>query len=168
MLSELKKIKNTIEDRCDGFLFRDPCDREKREPIVCTPHNAMAFFYAIAGFSGGLLPYNTVSNWIFMGFFFFWTGANANLVMSHAVSVFGPRDYPRIWGRMAPILNLMRVLSPMVLSVFLANAATAVVGYRHAYAFFGCASIVALILIFFADQHIFKKPGEAPTGAAKV
>jgi sugar phosphate permease len=127
----------------------------------------MAIFYAIAGFAGGLMPYNTVTNWIFMGFFFFWTGANANLVMSHAVSTFGPRDYPRLWGRMAPILNLMRVCSPMVLSLFLANAAAAVAGYRNAYAFFGCASVVALILIFLTDEHVFKKPGQTPTGATK-
>lgn len=128
----------------------------------------MAIFYALAGFAGGLLPYNTVSNWIFMGFFFFWTGANANLVMSHAVSAFGPRDYPRLWGFMAPILNLMRVCSPMVLSVFLAKAATTVIGYRNAYTFFACASVLALILIFFTDQHVFKKPGETPTGATKA
>lgn len=128
----------------------------------------MAFFYVLSGIAGGLLPYNTVTNWIFMGFFFFWTGANANLVMSHAVSTFGPRDYPRLWGRMAPILNLMRICAPMVLSVFLAKAATTVLGYRYAYTFFAAAALVALILIFFTDQHVFKKPGEAPTGVTKV
>jgi sugar phosphate permease len=128
----------------------------------------MAIFYAIAGFAGGLMPYNAVTNWIFVGLFFFWTGANANLVMSHAVSAFGPRDYPRIWGRMAPILNLMRVIAPMVLSVFLAGAVTAAAGYRNAYTFFAFASVLAAILIFFSDQCVFKKPGEAPTGTSKT
>jgi MFS family permease len=128
----------------------------------------MAIFYAIAGFAGGLMPFNTVTNWIFMGTFFFWTGANANLVMSHASSTFGPRDYPMLWGRMAPIFTLMRIFAPMVLSLFLVKAATAVVGYRNSYTFFGCAAIFALIFIFFTDQHVFKKPGEAPTGVTKT
>jgi len=129
---------------------------------------AMAVFYVIAGFAGGLMPFNTVTNWIFMASFFFWTGANANLVMSHAASTFGPRDYPRLWGRMAPIYTLMRIFSPMVLSIFLTYSASSLIGYRNSYTFFGCAAILALILIFFTDQNVFKKSGEAPTGATKV
>ncbi len=63
MLSELKKIKNTIEERCDGFLFRDPCDREKREPVVCTPHNAMAFFYAMSNYPELRAKSNKYKEW---------------------------------------------------------------------------------------------------------
>lgn len=129
---------------------------------------AMAFFYAIAGFAGGLMPFNTVTNWIFMGSFFFWTGANANLVMSHAGSTFGARDYPKLWGRMAPLYSVMRNLAPLVLSICLSSAATTLVGYRHTYAVFGFGAVLAFILIFFTDQNVFKKPGEAPTGTTKA
>lgn len=124
---------------------------------------AMAAFYAVAGLVGGLAPYNTVTNWIFVGFFFFWTGANSNLAMSHAASCFGPRDYPKIWGRMAFIVNLMRICGPLMLSMSL----TYTQGYQGAYTVFGALSIVAIILIFMSDNHIIKEPGKAPTGAVK-
>lgn len=127
----------------------------------------MAIFYVIAGVAGGLLPFNTFTNWIFMGSFFFWTGANANLVMSHAGTTYGPRDYAKVWGRMAPLYTIIRVFAPMVLSICLARAATTLIGYRTAYTVFGIAALVAVILIYFSDEKVIKEPGKAPTARTK-
>ncbi len=117
----------------------------------------MAAFYIIAGVFGGFVPYNSVSNWVFLCSFFFWTGAMANLPMSHAISVFGPRDYPGLWARMMPIMALVRITSPLVLAYSL----TAVGTYRGAYGFFGIMAIIALVLIYFTNSRIDKKPGKA-------
>lgn len=121
----------------------------------------------IAGIVGGLLPFNTLTNWIFMGSFFFWAGANANLVMSHAGTTYGARDYAKIWGRMAPLYTVIRVFAPMILPICLAKATTTLIGYRTAYTVFGIAAFVAVILIFFSDEKVIKEPGKAPTARTK-
>ena len=127
----------------------------------------MAAFYVISCVFGGLMPYNSFTNWVFMGLFFFWSGANANLVMSHAISCFGPRDYPVLWGYMSPIMHIFRVAAPLVLSLFLSIASTSLIGYRTSYTVFAGASLVALVLIFFSNQNMIKKPGEPATAYTK-
>ena len=123
----------------------------------------MAAFYAVAGLCAGFLPYNKITNYAFIFIFFWWTGANANLAMSHVGSVFGPRDYPHVYGRLQFLINLLRVTAPFVLSFALAQFGT----YRWAYKVFCVLSIVAFIMLLVADNRIDKKPGEAPTAAYK-
>lgn len=48
MFQELDNIRNVIEDKCNKYLFRDPCDKTRQMPVVCTPHNTMAYFYALS------------------------------------------------------------------------------------------------------------------------
>ena len=139
----------------------------------------MAICYAIACLCAGgffnLIPYNSVMNWIFIVLFFFWTGANANLGMSHAVSVFGPRDYPHVWGRMAFIVNLLRVTAALVLSWGIANFAVTTAagtvnngpGYRAGYSVFFILAIVAIVCLFISDNRVDKKPGEPVTARYK-
>lgn len=123
----------------------------------------MAACYVICLFCGSCLPFNTVTNWLFAGLLFFWAGAISNLPMSHAASVFGPRDYPAIWGRMQPIMALIRVSNAIVLSFFLSTFGT----HRSAYVFFMVMAAVSLVLMLVSDSHIVKKPGEKPTEAYK-
>ena len=123
----------------------------------------MAFFYIIAAACAGFLPYNTVTNYIFIFLFFWWTGANANLAMSHVASVFGPRDYPHVYGRLQFLINALRVTAPLVLSFALARFGT----YRVAYTVFCVLSVIAFILLFLSDNRIDKEPGKAPTAAYK-
>ena len=139
----------------------------------------MAICYAIAClFAGGLfglIPYSTVTNYIFIFLFFFWTGANANLGMSHAASVFGPRDYPHVWGRMAFIVNLLRVTAALVLSWGISNFAVTTAagtvnngpGYRAGYSVFFILCLVAIVCLFISDSRVDKKPGEKVTARYK-
>lgn len=48
MVKELEHIERVIEAECEDVLFIDPCDTTKADPVVCAPHNAMAYFYAIS------------------------------------------------------------------------------------------------------------------------
>lgn len=123
----------------------------------------MAAFYVIAAACAGFMPYNKVTNYIFIFVFFWWTGANANLGMSHVASVFGPRDYPHVYGRLQFLINALRVTAPLVLSFALAQFGT----YRVAYSVFCVLSVIALILLFISDNRIDKEPGKAPTAAYK-
>ena len=123
----------------------------------------MGIGYIISGVCGGFLPYNPVTNFLFVFLFFFMTGSNANMVMSHCMSAFGPRDYPRIWGRMAVFMQLFTVTAPIILSTSLRLTNS----YRGGYAAFAVASLVGTILIFFAASRIDKEPGKAPTGQHK-
>lgn len=118
----------------------------------------MAGGYIISGLCGGVLPYNQVTNVIFVFMFFFMTGSNANLVMSHVMSLYGPRDYPAIWGKCAVIMQIFTVTAPLVLSTSL----KATGGYRAAYAAFMVVAIVAFILIFLSSNRIDKEPGQKP------
>lgn len=120
---------------------------------------AMAACYVIALFFGAILPFNPITKWVFIGLIFFWAGAISNLPMSHACSVFGPRDYPALWGRMQPIIALIRVSNAIILSFFLASFGT----HRSAYTFFMVMCVVAMILMFITDSQIIKQPGEKPT-----
>ena len=117
----------------------------------------MAGGYIISAFCGGVLPYNTVTNVIFVFLFFFMTGSNANMVMSHCMSLFGPRDYPRIWGRMAVFMQIFTVTAPLILSTSLSRTGS----YRGGYCAFMVASIIAFALIFVAANRIDKEPGQA-------
>ena len=119
----------------------------------------MAACYVVALFFGAILPFNPVTKWIFIGLVFFWAGAISNLPMSHACSVFGPRDYPALWGRMQPIMALIRVSNAIILSFFLAHFGT----HRSAYTFFMAMCVVAMILMFITDSQIIKQPNEKPT-----
>lgn len=118
----------------------------------------MAGGYIISGLCGGVLPYNTVTNVIFVFMFFFMTGSNANLVMSHVMSLYGPRDYPAIWGKCAVIMQIFTVTAPLVLATSLRLTE----GYRSAYAAFMVASIIGFILIFLSSNRIDKEPGQKP------
>ena len=143
-----------------GSIFSGWLDQKigaRRSGIV------LAIFFAIGTFFGGFAPYNSVTNWLFFGFSIFWGGAISNLPQSHACSCFGFRDYPALWARMNPIMALIRVLSSSVLAFALANLN----GYRSAYQIFMVCAIAAGIMLFFSDNQVFKKPGEAPTGALK-
>ncbi len=123
----------------------------------------MAGGYIISGLCGGVLPFNTVTNLIFVFLFFFMTGSNANMVMSHIMSLFGPRDYPVIWGKSAVALQIFTVTAPLILSTSLKSSGS----YRGAYAAFMVASIIAFVLIFFAANRIDKEPGQKPTASYK-
>ncbi|MCD8332030.1 MAG: MFS transporter [Oscillospiraceae bacterium] len=123
----------------------------------------MAGGYIISALCGGVLPFNTVTNIIFVFLFFFMTGSNANMVMSHIMSLFGPRDYPSIWGRSAVALQIFTVTAPLILSQSLKTTGS----YRGAYAAFMVASIIAFVLIFFAANRIDKEPGQKPTACYK-
>ncbi len=123
----------------------------------------MAACYVICLFCGSCLPYNSVTNWIFVGLLFFWAGAISNLPMSHACSVFGPRDYPVLWGRMQPMMALIRVSNAIVLSFFLTQFGT----HRSAYMFFMFLAAVAFVLMLISDSQIVKEPGQKPTAAYK-
>lgn len=138
----------------------------------------MAICYAIACFCAGglfnLIPYNDVMNYIFVFLFFFWTGANANLGMSHAVSVFGPRDYPHVWGRLAFIVNLLRVTAALVLSWGITNFAVVTPGgvnngpgFRAGYSVFFILCIIAIVCLIISDNRVDKLPGEKPTARYK-
>ena len=118
----------------------------------------MAGGYIISGLCGGVLPYNQVTNVIFVFLFFFMTGSNANLVMSHVMSLYGPRDYPAIWGKCAVIMQIFTVTAPLVLSTSLRLTE----GYRAAYAAFMVCAIVATVLIFLSSNRIDKEPGQKP------
>lgn len=124
----------------------------------------MGVGYIISGVCGGFLPYNSVTNVIFVFMFFFMTGSNANMVMSHVMSLYGPRDYPVIWGRSAVIMQIFTVTAPIILSTSLRLTN----GYRSAYAAFAIASLVGTILIFFSASRIDKEPGEKPTAQYKA
>lgn len=124
----------------------------------------MGVGYIISGVCGGFLPYNSVTNVIFVFMFFFMTGSNANMVMSHVMSLYGPRDYPVIWGRSAVIMQIFTVTAPIILSTSLRLTN----GHRSAYAAFAIASLVGTILIFFAASRIDKEPGEKPTAQYKA
>lgn len=124
----------------------------------------MSGFYVLAALCGGFLPYNVVTNWIFILVFFWWTGATGNLPMSHAASCFGPRDYAHVYGRMAFIINVLRVTSPLILSIGLRYFS----GFRFAYKIYCIASLCALIMLFFSDNRVDKEPGKKPTAAYKV
>ncbi len=123
----------------------------------------MGIGYVISGLCGGFLPYNPVTNFIFVFMFFFMTGSNANMVMSHCMSAFGPRDYPRIWGRMAVFMQLFTVTAPIILATSLRMTDS----YRGGYAAFCIASLIGTILIYFAASRIDKEPGQAPTAQYK-
>lgn len=123
----------------------------------------MAGGYIISGLCGGVLPYNTVTNVIFVFMFFFMTGSNANLVMSHVMSLFGPRDYPVIWGRTAVLMQIFTVTAPIILSTSLKMTD----GYRGAYCAFFVASIIGFVLIFLAANRIDKEPGQKPAAQYK-
>lgn len=123
----------------------------------------MAGGYIISGLCGGILPFNTVTNVIFVFMFFFMTGSNANLVMSHVMSLYGPRDYPAIWGKSAVVMQIFTVTAPLVLSTSLKYTES----YRGAYTAFMVAAIVAFILIFLSANRIDKEPGQKPTAEYK-
>lgn len=123
----------------------------------------MAGGYIISTLCGGLLPFNQVTNIIFVFMFFFMTGSNANLVMSHAMSFFGPRDYGHIYGRMAVLLQLGTVTAPLVL----ANSLRISGNYRLGYAAFFVASCIGFILIFIAANRADKEPGQPATAYYK-
>lgn len=118
----------------------------------------MAIGYIISGLCGGVLPYNQVTNVIFVFLFFFMTGSNANLVMSHVMSLYGPRDYPAIWGKCAVIMQIFTVTAPLILSTSLRLTE----GYRAAYTAFMVCAIVATVLIFLSSNRIDKEPGQKP------
>lgn len=124
----------------------------------------MSAFYVVASICGGFLPYNKVTNFIFILFFFWWTGATGNLPMSHANSTFGARDYAHVYGRMAFIINILRVTAPIILSVALNHFG----GYRFAYKVFCVCSAAALVMLWFSDNRVDKEPGQAPTASYKV
>ena len=123
----------------------------------------MGIGYIISGFCGGVLPYNPVTNFIFVFLFFFMTGSNANMVMSHVMSLYGPRDYPAIWGKSAVIMQIFTVTAPIILSTSLKLTG----GYRAGYTAFMVASIIGTILIFLAASRIDKEPGQKPTAQYK-
>ncbi|MCC8121056.1 MAG: MFS transporter [Oscillospiraceae bacterium] len=124
---------------------------------------ALGVCFAISTFCGGFLPFNTVTNWLFYAIATFWGGAISNLPQSHACSVFGSRDYPALWARMNPIMALIRVLNSSILAFALANLS----GYRSAYQIFMFCAIAAVVMLFFSDCQVIKKPGEKPTGIIK-
>jgi hypothetical protein len=95
--------------------------------------------------------------------FFFMTGSNANMVMSHIMSLYGPRDYPVIWGRSAVIMQIFTVTAPLILSTSLKYTDS----YRAGYAAFAVASLIGTILIFLAASRIDKEPGQKPTAYYK-
>lgn len=123
----------------------------------------MGVGYIISGLCGGILPYNQVTNFIFVFLFFFMTGSNANMVMSHIMSLYGPRDYPVIWGRSAVIMQIFTVTAPLILSTSLKLTES----YRGGYAAFAVASLIGTILIFLAASRIDKEPGQKPTAYYK-
>lgn len=131
----------------------------KTKPAARRAGLMMGVGYIISGVCGGLLPYNGVTNVIFVFVFFFTTGSNANMVMSHVMSLYCPRDYPVIWGRSAVIMQIFTVTAPIILSTSLRLTQ----GYRGAYAAFAVASLAGTILIFFSASRIDKEPGKKPT-----
>ncbi|MCD7888226.1 MAG: MFS transporter [Clostridiales bacterium] len=124
---------------------------------------ALGVCFAIATFCGGFLPYNSVTNWMFFAIATFWGGAISQLPQSHVCSCFGFRDYPALWARMNPIMALIRALNSSVLAFALANLS----GYRSAYQIFMFCAIAAVVMLFFSDCQIIKKPSESPTGVIK-
>lgn len=124
----------------------------------------MGVGYIISGLCGGFLPYNQVTNFVFVFLFFFMTGSNANMVMSHIMSLYGPRDYPVIWGRSAVIMQIFTVTAPLILSTSLKLTDS----YRGGYAAFAVASLIGTILIFLAAGRIDKEPGQKPAAQYKV
>ena len=143
-----------------GSIFSGWLDQKigaRRSGIV------LAIFFAIGTFFGGFAPYNTVTNWLFFGFSIFWGGAISNLPQSHACSCFGFRDYPTLWAPMNSIMALVRVLNSAVLAFAIANLS----GIRSAYQIFMVCAIVAAVMLFFSDNQVLKKPGQAPTGVRK-
>lgn len=123
----------------------------------------LAAFYAIGTLFGGFVPYSTATNWIFYVFTFFLVGGMSNLPQSHTCSVYGGRDYPKLWGYINPIISLIRVCNTAIL----AFALSSLNGYRDAYKIFMVCSIIAGVLLFFSDNNVIKDPGEKPTGVIK-
>lgn len=123
----------------------------------------MAAGYTVSTLCGGFMPYNSVTNYIFIFVYFWFAGGNTYLAMSHVASVFGPRDYPHVYGRLQFLLNGIRVCSPLVLSVAIGTFGT----YRWAYRFYCVTSIIAFIFIFLSDQRVEKEPGNKPSACYK-
>ena len=114
--------------------------------------------YALACFFGGVMPYTTVTNVLFIAIYGAFMGSISNLPMSHAVSIFGVKFYPKIWTLIMPIMRLIASFAASILAYF--QAATG--SFRGAYAAFMVMAIVSSIILVFTNQSLEKKPGKPP------
>ena len=85
-------------------------------------------------------------------------GSISNLPMSHAMSIFGVKSYPKIWTLIMPIMRLIASFAASILAYF--QAATG--SFRGAYAAFMVMAIVSSIILVFTNQSLEKKPGKPP------
>ena len=112
----------------------------------------------LACFMGGVLKYSTWSVWAFLVIYAFWMGSVTNLPQSHAIGLYKPSSYMRLWPWMLTIMLIVRALNATVLSGSLVRTGS----LQPAYVVFMVLSAVALVLLAFSDETLQKKPGLPP------
>ena len=117
----------------------------------------MCICYALSCLCAGFLPFNNVTNVLFIAFYCCNVGALSNVPVSHAISLYGT-DFPKAWKMCIVIIQVISAFSQTLLG----KAVSATGSYAGAFKVLTFIAIIALVVICFADSKLIKKPGEKP------